>query len=147
MTAIEVVATLFGLACVWLTIRRSIWCWPTGLVQVVLYVWIFYRAKLYSDVGLQVVYTFLQLYGWHHWLRGGARNGGADGQLPVTRLTPAGLASWAVAGLAGTAALGAVMRRYTDAALPYWDAAITALSLLPVTAEAVRTAIERSVTG
>jgi len=130
MTAIEVVATLFGLACVWLTIRRSIWCWPTGLIQVVLYVWIFYRAKLYSDVGLQVGYTFLQLYGWHHWLRGGARNGGADGQLPVTRLTPAGLASWAVAGLAGTAALGAVMRRYTDAALPYWDAAITALSLV-----------------
>jgi nicotinamide mononucleotide transporter len=72
----------------------------------------------------------LQVYGWHHWLRGGGRNGGADDELPITRLTPLGMAAWALAGAVGAAALGAVIRRYTDAALPYWDAAITVLSLV-----------------
>ena len=33
-------------------------------------------------------------------------------------------------GAAGTAALGGAMARYTDAALPYWDAATTVLSLV-----------------
>jgi nicotinamide mononucleotide transporter len=132
MSAVEVAATLFGLACVWLTIRRTIWCWPMGLVQVVLYVWIFYRAKLYSDVGLQVVYVVLQVYGWHHWLRGKGRDGGAGAGtvLPITRLTARAVAGWTAAAAAGTAALGTVMSRYTDAALPYWDAAITVLSLV-----------------
>ena len=46
MTPIEWVATAFGLACVILTIRQSIWCWPTGLIQVVLYVFVFFEAKL-----------------------------------------------------------------------------------------------------
>ncbi len=36
MTGIELIATLFGLACVWLYVRENIWSWPTGLVQVCL---------------------------------------------------------------------------------------------------------------
>ena len=68
MSVIEIVAVCFGVACVWLTIRQNIWCWPTGLVQVVLFIWIFYQAKLYSDVMLHVVYVVLGFYGWWYWL-------------------------------------------------------------------------------
>ena len=65
MSLIEIVAVLSGLLCVALTVRQSLWCWPTGLLQVFLYIFIFYEAKLYSDVGLQVVYVALSLYGWY----------------------------------------------------------------------------------
>ena len=133
MSPIEIVATVFGLASVALTIRRSIWCWPAGLVQVVLYVWVFYRAKLYSDVGLHVVYIVLQLYGWHHWLRGRREPGAVGAELPITRLSAAGWAAAAGAGAVGSVALGPVMARYTDAALPYWDAAVVGLSLVAQT--------------
>ena len=71
MSWMEAVAVVFGVACVWLTIRQSIWCWPTGLVQVFLYIFIFYEVKLYSDLILHVIYVGLQIYGWQHWLRGG----------------------------------------------------------------------------
>jgi nicotinamide mononucleotide transporter len=37
---------------------------------------------------------------------------------------------WAGVGLGGTLALGTVMQRFTDAALPYLDACATALSLV-----------------
>jgi len=123
---LEPTAVFFGLLCVWLTIRQSIWCWPTGLIQVALYVFIFFEAKLYSDVALQIVYIGLQLYGWAHWLHGGR----SDVPLPVTRLTRRGLGAWAVIGFVGAAALGKGMATYTDAALPYWDATITSLSLV-----------------
>ena len=126
MTEIEVIASLFGLLCVWLTVRQNIWCWPVGLVMVSLYVWIFYQAKLYSDMGLQVVYIVLQIYGWAYWLRGGPR----DSDLPVTRLSGNGVACWIVMALACTALLGGGMARWTDAALPYWDATTTVLSLI-----------------
>ena len=126
MTTLEIIATLFGLACVALTIRRNIWCWPTGLVQVVLYAWIFYRAKLYSDALLQVVYVALGVYGWYYWLRGGPRDDGP----PIRRLGVPGWAYSLLAGALGAAALGTVMARYTDAALPYPDAAVVSLSLV-----------------
>lgn len=92
----------------------------------VLYIYIFYGARLYSDALLQVVYVVLQVYGWYHWLHGG-RN---DTPLPVARLSVRHLAGWVGVGIVGAGALGYVMAHYTDAALPFWDATITSLSLV-----------------
>lgn len=127
MSPIEITATAFGAACVWLTVRQNTWCWPTGLVMVALYILIFYEAKLYADMGLQVVYVGLQLYGWWHWLRGGPRE---DDDLPVTGLSGPGRTAWAGIALAGTLVIGYSTATWTDAALPYPDAFITALSLV-----------------
>jgi nicotinamide mononucleotide transporter len=126
MTTIEIIATVFGLACVLLYIRQSIWSWPTGLVQVVLYAWVFYHARLYSDFLLHIVYTALQIYGWYHWLRGGKQ----DGQLPVRRISLRAAGLCGVIALLGTGSVGYLMRRFTNADLPYWDATIMVLSLL-----------------
>ena len=126
MSPIEIVATLFGLISVWLTVKENIWCWPTGLVMVVLYIFIFYEVRLYSDVILQVIYVFLQIYGWYSWLYGGKNRG----TLHVTQVTRLEVMNWSGVAIAGIFSLGFVMHRYTDAALPYWDAAITVLSLI-----------------
>lgn len=126
MSVIEIIATVSGLACVVLTIRQNIWCWPTGLLMVALYIWIFYDAKLYSDMGLQVVYIFLQVYGWYAWLHGGPRHS----KLAVRVIGPTRLAVWCLVAALLTAGLGYTMHRYTDATLPYWDATTTVLSLI-----------------
>ena len=138
MSPLELVAVLCGLACVWLTIRRNIWCWPVGLAQVCLYVVIFYRVKLYSDLILQIVYIGLQIYGWRQWARTGAAGSGeaagaGDGEnvaVPVRRLPGRALAGWVAAIAAGTLLWGAGMARWTDAALPYGDAFTTVASLV-----------------
>ena len=36
MSPIEIAAAICGLLCVIFTVRQSLWCWPTGLVQVAL---------------------------------------------------------------------------------------------------------------
>jgi nicotinamide mononucleotide transporter len=125
MSWIEVAAALMGLLSVGLTIRQSIWCWPTGLVMVTLYIFVFYDAKLYSDMLLQVVYIFMQLYGWYYWMRGQA----SQPAMITTLSFPARL-MWSVATAFGTGMLGYVMGQHTDAAVPYWDATTTVLSLV-----------------
>ena len=126
MTAIELMATAFGLASVVLTVRQNIWCWPTGLVMVVLYVWIFYQARLYSDMFLHVIYIGLSIYGWRCWASGDVR----DGELLVVRLQWSSAVGWIVTGIVASALLGYSMHRLTDASLPYWDATTTVLSLI-----------------
>ena len=126
VTGIELAAVLFGLACVWLTIRQNIWCWPTGLVQVILYVIIFYQVKLYSDLILHLVYIGMQIYGWHHWLYGGKN----QEALPVSTLTSQQRGFWIlIAGLI-TPLWGFGMAKYTDATFPYGDAFTTVASLI-----------------
>ena len=126
MTGIEALAVLFGLLCVWFCIRQNIWCWPTGLIQVTLYIYIFYEVKLYSDLILQVVYVALQLYGWHHWLHGGQNRSA----LPLSRLESRQLSLWVILTIAGTGGWGWGMATYTDASVPYWDAFTTVASLV-----------------
>ena len=126
VSVIEAIAVAFGIICVALTVRENVWCWPTGLCSVTLYVWIFFGAKLYSDMGLHVVYVIVSIYGWHNWLHGGQ----SGGELRVSRLSGGQRIAWALVGTLATAALGAAMARWTDAALPYWDATTTAFSLV-----------------
>ncbi len=126
MSGVELAATGFGFLCVLLTIRRSIWCWPTGLIQVLLFIIIFYDAKLYSDVLLHVIYVFLQFYGWYYWTRKDAR----DENLIVQSLTPSSLGFCIVVTMTGTIGLGWLMVSWTDASLPYPDAFTTTASLV-----------------
>ena len=120
----EAVAVVFGAAAVALTIRQSLWCWPLGLVQVALYVYVFYQARLYSDMVLHVIYVVLQVYGWYRW-----RSGERGSALPVSYLSLTERASWAMAIALAASVWGEAMLRYTDAAAPRADAFIAAASL------------------
>ena len=125
-TSIEWTAAVFGFVCVVLTVRRSIWCWPTGLAQVLLYIIVFFQARLYSDLLLHVIYVGMQVYGWWAWLHGGK----SGRPLQISRLSLPAAGAWALAASGGIGTLGFLMATWTDAALPYWDAATTILSLI-----------------
>ncbi|MFK3775242.1 nicotinamide riboside transporter PnuC [Pseudomonas sp. NPDC089406] len=126
MSGLELFAAALGVIAVWLTVRQNPWCWPIGLVMVVLYSWIFYEVKLYSDMLLQLVYAVLQLYGWWQWTRPDR----AEDARQVTSLAPAALFKGLAAGLLASVALGAAMAHFTDAAQPWLDAALTGFSLV-----------------
>ena len=126
MSIYEIIAVIFGLICVWLTVRQNIWCWPAGLVSVFFYIIVFYKVKLYADMGLQVVYIALQIYGWHQWLHGGKNRG----ELNVSRSSVKLNALLIAIAFAGTASMGYMLSTRTDAALPYWDSATTVMSLI-----------------
>ena len=131
MSAWEIMGTVLGVIGVWLMIRQNIWGWPVGLVQVAVYAWVFFDAKLYSDTILQAAFFLIQAYGWWHWLRG-VKNRAASGEaaLPVTRLSGKAIAGWIAVGAVLTAVWGLFMHRTTDAALPWWDAFILVFSLI-----------------
>ena len=125
MNLIEALATIFGLLCVWLTTRQNVWCWPTGLVQVFLYIFVFYDAKLYSDMILHIIYVVMQIYGWYHWLHGGEN----AATLKVSILGKR-IAAWILVAIAGSVIGGFFMYHFTDAAAPFADAFIASSSLV-----------------
>ena|SRR5436190_3557622 len=126
MSPWEIVGVIFGFLGVALTVKENIWCWPVGVVSVAAYVVVFWQAKLYADMGLQVVYVVLCLYGWWAWLHGGSQHGA----LKVARAPAWALAIGALGGNAATWGLGTFLYAKTDAALPFWDAGTTSFSLV-----------------
>ncbi len=126
MSYLELVAVAFGIVSVYLSVRQNIWSWPTALVNVALYFLLFHKVGLYSDMGLQVIYFALSLYGWYEWLYGGA----GHTELTVTRATPKVWVAVIAIGLVVWLALGQITSRIKGVALPYMDAATTTTSLV-----------------
>jgi len=122
----EVLAVVTGIISVYLSTRENIWSWPTALVNVALYFVVFFETKLYADMGLQVVYFALSLYGWYEWLYGGENRT----ELRVSRTSQALGVRLAIIGIACAVVLGTLLARFTDAALPYIDSATTSTSLV-----------------
>ncbi len=123
---LELVAVVFGLVSVYLSTREHIASWPTAIVNVAIFFLLFWKAKLYADAVLQLIYLALSIYGWYEWLFGGEHNS----RLLVSR---ARRIHWAVLVplfLVGGIGLGAMLARYTDSPVPYFDALLTAASLV-----------------
>ena len=110
---------------IWLTTKRLLICWPVVLAADILYLVVFYRARLLSDALLQIFFIAFTLYGWWHWWRGVREEG-------EVRVEPLGLPAALIAiaaGVAGTFVLGEIAK-HLQAALPWLDAALASFSLV-----------------
>lgn len=126
ITLHETAAAVLSASAVWLTTRRSPWCFPVGLLSVSVYIWVYAGARLYSEVLLQCFWVVMLVAGWWRWLR----HLDATGHVRVAPLQRRAAGLHLLAGVAGGLALGFAMHRYTNAALPWLDAMLTALSLV-----------------
>jgi nicotinamide mononucleotide transporter len=116
---IELLAAGLAVAYLLLAIGQHLSCWLAAFISSVLYVWVFFRARLYMESVLNVYYAAMAVYGFWQWRRG--RRGGAlaVNRWPISRHVLAAL---------GMVAISCVsyffLRRYTPAAWPFVDSMV-----------------------
>jgi nicotinamide mononucleotide transporter len=137
VNALEACAAALVVANVALVARRSMWNYPVALVAVAIYGIVFAEAHLYSDAALQGFFFAANLYGWRNW----AHSRAETGEVVVERLAAPARRAWAGGGLAVWIGWATLMHRYTDAAYPWWDAALAIASVVAQLLQA-RRAIE-----
>jgi nicotinamide mononucleotide transporter len=126
MSLIEIVAVITTALGVWLQARRSLLNFPLNLMGVALYLWVFFDAKLYSDMLLQCFFAATLIYGWVQWSQGTI----SDGTIAVVVLPRRELMLGLIGGSIGIVCLGYPMAHYTNAAAPWLDATLTSYSLV-----------------
>lgn len=126
MSAYEIIGVVFGLLSVWLTVKRSIWCWPTGIVSVAGFALLFLEIKLYADMLLQVFFLITSVAGWYLWLHGGRNRT----ELPISTLSRKQLLALGVGLALSIYVVGYMFSTYTDAHIPFWDATASGMSVL-----------------
>jgi nicotinamide mononucleotide transporter len=127
VTALELLATVLGLAMVVCNIRVIHWGWPLAFTSSVLSFFVLWDSKLYANASLQVFFAVMALWGWFEWLRGRREDGTA---LQVARMTRRGVALAAAAWAVLWPATAWFLATYTDSTVPWWDAFPTAGSIV-----------------
>lgn len=122
----EIAGSVLGLINIVLLVRRSVWNFPVAMAMVTLIGMTLWEQRLYSETGLQVFFFAVNAWGWYLW----SRAKGADvGAVPVGWMSDRARLAWAVVTATMSLTLGWTMQTFTDAALPFADAAVTGASI------------------
>jgi nicotinamide mononucleotide transporter len=122
---VELFGVATGLLCVLLAALNKIWNWPIAIVSVVLYMYVFHEKKLFADMGLQVYFFVMNIYGWYYW----SKKPVSEEKAPVSLITMREIIYSIIATVVFTVFLGSVLR-YTSASYPYLDSFCAAGSLV-----------------
>jgi nicotinamide mononucleotide transporter len=126
---LEVLGVVTGLLSVWLTVRRVIWCWLWGIASVLAYTAVFWQTRLYADMGLQLVFCAMNVYGFALWSHGSVLDEAVHGISSISRTA---FSVVVVVVVLSTVVCALMLAAFTDASLPAADAFLTSLSLAAV---------------
>jgi nicotinamide mononucleotide transporter len=80
MNIVEIVAVLFTLLSVILTVKGNLLCWPSGIIGTIFYSIIFYEHNLLGELFLQGIFLIQCILGWVNWSK-------PKGELSISWLT------------------------------------------------------------
>lgn len=69
MNWIELTAAIFGVISVWYARKEKILVFPFGIINVAIYIYICFEARLYANAGINMVYLASNIFGWYMWSR------------------------------------------------------------------------------
>ena len=126
MTWQEVVAVFFGLLSVWYAKKENILVFPTGIISVLLYVYICFQWKLYADMGVNFYYFIMSVYGWIVW----SAKTDENTVTPILKNNQKeNILSINLFALFFVF-MSFILRNYTDSDVPYWDSLTTGIFLV-----------------
>lgn len=125
VSAAEAAAVALAIAYLVLAIRQNVICWFAAFASSLIYLAVFYAARLYMESVLQIFYAAMAVYGYWQWTRGGADAKGL--RITVWSVPRHAFALTVIAVL--SVAFGFLMSR-TDAAFPYVDSFTTVAAIV-----------------
>lgn len=117
---IEWMAVGFGVAEVLLAKKNSIWLYPTGIISILLSMFLLLNAKLYAETLLSIYYLVMSIYGWIIW-----KKRKLDGESQVSWSGNNELSIAVSISLIGFVLLYLILRHYTDSDVPLFDAFVS----------------------
>lgn len=121
----EIFGNLFIVLSVFLAARNNLYTWPIGIVGCILYGMMFFEAKLYADVTLQMFFIVTSIHGWILWAQKTSQN-----IAPVTSASQKQVVFFYLpASIFVALFYGAILHFYTDASVPYVDSFVLTLSI------------------
>ncbi len=124
----EVLGTLFSLIYLYFSIKQKIWLWPMGLISSAIYTFVFLSSGLYADMGLQVYYVIISIYGWYYWVYGKSTNNKSEKPKVIYTNKKTAIILTAIT-LLLFIVISQILVNFTDSEIPYWDAFTTAASI------------------
>lgn len=115
-TLLEWLAVIFGVAEVLLARVNNIWLYPTGIVAILISIYLLLLAGLYAESALNLYYLVMSLYGWWFWVEKGEQK-----EVKISWSTKREWTITLIIVFAGWAILYLLLKYLTSSNVPVWD--------------------------
>lgn len=126
LSILETGGMVAGIVAVYLAAKKNIWSWPIGIINVAIYIIVFFEAKLYADMGLQFYFMGTNLYGWYFWSRKSIQ----APEVKIRAINKKEIVFSILAVAIFAPLVGFSLQYHTDASFPFIDSFCTACSLV-----------------
>ncbi|HET9487135.1 MAG TPA: nicotinamide riboside transporter PnuC [Chryseosolibacter sp.] len=139
MSYLEFFGTLAGLVAIALSADANVWSWPIGIINVVLFFFLFYQVQLYPDMFLQVFFFATNLMGWWRWTHPKKFEEDRKRELRVSYMQRKQFLLVFIVGVTGTFLLGSLAEKIHEifpaifskpSAFPFLDSFVTVMSII-----------------
>ncbi len=124
---IEIIGALFALIYLFLEIRERSFMWVVGIFSSAFYILIFYRSKVYAQMGLNVYFLCMSLYGLYCWY---FKPRIENESLKISRINLKTILYTGSIAAILFVFIANILIRTTDSPVPYSDALLAALSVV-----------------
>ena len=124
MNTLEIVGFISGFAGVFLTVKKNKWCFPIGIINVILSCFLFYESRLFADSLQQLVYIPLLIVGWLNW------NTNTNDEFIVEQLHKKEIIIYFSLFVSSGILLGYLLKTFSNASFPWIDSLATTASFL-----------------
>lgn len=139
MSYLEFFGTIAGGVAVWLSAKENIWSWWIGIVNVILFFFLFYQIQLYPDMFLQVFFLITNLMGWWQWKYPKEGQENTSNELKISSLSRKNIVLLLALGMVFTGIFGSFTQHLHQllplffskpSAFPYLDSFTTVMSII-----------------
>ena len=120
---LELAAVVLAVLYLLLAVKENILCWAAAFFSALLFLFLFWDAKLYMESALQLYYLAMAVYGWRQWRQVSANTDQAT--LPISRWSFSQHARAIGLVLLLSLASGYALATLTDAQRPFVDSFTT----------------------
>lgn len=142
---LQILGTAIGILYLIQEIKASKWMWLSSIIMPIISLFVYFKAGLYADFGIDIYYVVIAIYGFCAWKWGGRSGGKAaamdanegagkgaakDGELPVSHTPVSAWPALAAACVAIFFLIRWILMTYTDSTVPNADSFTTTLSIV-----------------
>ncbi len=120
---LEIAGVFFGLVSVLYERKGNVLLYPTGLINVVIYIYLCFIAKLYGDMAINIYYFIVSIYGWYFWLHKNKKGN----YVAISFCTRKELVNFFILLIVSFIVLYILLRFFTDSNVPMIDSFTTSL--------------------
>jgi nicotinamide mononucleotide transporter len=128
---LEIFAVITGLLYVYLEIKQNKIMWIVGIISSLVFIYVFFSAKIYAQMGIYGYYVFISVYGWFAWMKN-EKLRMKNEECSAIKNQKSKNKNIILVGISLilSIAIGYILSNFTDSPIPYYDSIVAGFSIV-----------------